>query len=74
MNYATWSLWPWWLMKHFRLDFREQRVALRFFGYGIPRDGIEAMLVQTVLAHPHSVDWTAAGKAEKQIIASWLPG
>jgi glutathione S-transferase len=27
-NYSSWSLRPWILMKHFRLDFKEKRVAL----------------------------------------------
>ncbi len=27
-NYSSWSLRPWLLMKHFRLDFAEQRIAL----------------------------------------------
>jgi len=59
-----------WLFGDFSIaDAMYAPVALRFFGYSIPLDGIEQSYVQTVLAHPHIVDWMAAGKAETEIIA-----
>ena len=43
-------------------------VALRFFGYSIPLDGVEQSYIKTVLAHPHIAAWMAAGKAETEVI------
>lgn len=58
-----------WLFGNFSIaDAMYAPVALRFFGYGIPLDGIEASYVQTVLDDPHIVDWMEAGKAETEII------
>jgi len=45
-------------------------IALRFAGYGIALTGLERTYVETVLAHPNIVQWMAAGKAEKEIIAA----
>lgn len=44
-------------------------IALRFAGYSIPLTGIQEDYVQTVLKHPHIIEWMEAGKLEKEVIA-----
>ena len=43
-------------------------IALRFEGYNIPLQGIEADYVKSVLKQPCIIDWVEAGKQEKEII------
>lgn len=43
-------------------------VALRFYGYNIPLQGIAADYVKSVLNHPGIIEWIEAGKQEKEII------
>lgn len=45
-------------------------VALRFSGYSIPLSGAETDYVERVLKHPGIVEWVAAGKREKEVIAA----
>lgn len=59
-----------WLFGAFSIaDAMYAPVALRFFGYTVPLEGIEADYVRTVLAHPSVAAWRAAGAAEPEIIA-----
>jgi len=44
-------------------------IALRFHGYNIPLEGIEAEYVESVLKQPCINEWIEAGKIEKEIIA-----
>ena len=43
-------------------------VVLRFKGYGIELEDVEAEYAKTVLADKHIQDWITAGKAEKEVI------
>ena len=43
-------------------------IALRFSGYSIALEGIEAAYVQSVLNQPCIIDWIAAAKKEKEVI------
>lgn len=43
-------------------------IALRFTGYSIPLDGVEADYVQSVLNQPCITEWIEAGKQEKEVI------
>jgi len=43
-------------------------IALRFHGYNIPLEGVEADYVQSVLNQPCIIEWIEAGKNEKEII------
>jgi glutathione S-transferase len=43
-------------------------VALRFAGYSIPLDGVEAAYVKSVLAHPNIIEWIEAGRIENEVI------
>lgn len=43
-------------------------IALRFHGYHIPLDRVEADYVKSVLNQPAIIEWIEAGKAEKEII------
>jgi glutathione S-transferase len=43
-------------------------VAIRFSGYSIPLEGIEADYVQSVMSHPGVIEWMEAGKMETEII------
>lgn len=59
-----------WLFGDFSIaDAMYAPVALRFFGYTVPLEGIEAAYVETVLAHPAVGAWRAAGAAEQEVIA-----
>lgn len=44
-------------------------IVLRFDGYSIPLEGVEADYVQSVLNQPCIVEWIQDGKLEKEIIA-----
>lgn len=43
-------------------------IALRFDGYSVPLEGIEAEYVQSVLNQPCIIEWIEAGKQEKEVI------
>lgn len=43
-------------------------IALRFYGYNIPLQGLEADYVENVLNQPCIIEWIEAGKKEKEII------
>ncbi|MEW8505309.1 MAG: glutathione S-transferase family protein [Candidatus Thiodiazotropha sp.] len=43
-------------------------VAIRFSGYSVDLEGIEAEYVQSVLSHPGIIDWMEAGKQETEVI------
>lgn len=43
-------------------------IALRFYGYNIPLEGVEAAYVESVLNQPCIIEWIEAGKHEKEII------
>ncbi|WP_455208382.1 glutathione S-transferase family protein [Kaarinaea lacus] len=43
-------------------------VALRFHGYSIPLDGVEAEYVHSVLKQPSIIEWIEAGRLEKEVI------
>jgi glutathione S-transferase len=58
-----------WLLGEYSIaDAMFAPIALRFDGYGVPLDGVEADYVNTVLTHPEMLNWINAGKAEKEII------
>lgn len=59
-----------WLFGEFSIaDAMYCPIALRFYGYSIPLDGVEADYVQTVLSHPAIMEWIEAGKNETEVIA-----
>ena len=43
-------------------------IALRFHGYNIPLEGVEADYVTSVLTQPCIIEWIEAGKNENEII------
>jgi len=43
-------------------------IALRFHGYNIPLEGIEADYVNSVLNQPDIINWIKSGKIEKEFI------
>jgi glutathione S-transferase len=43
-------------------------IVLRFVGYSVPLNGIEAEYVESVLQQPELIDWIDAGKQESEII------
>jgi len=43
-------------------------IALRFHGYDVPLDDVEAEYVNSVLNQPGIIEWIEAGKREKEII------
>lgn len=58
-----------WLFGNFSIaDAMFAPIALRFNGYSIPLQGIEADYVQAVLNHPGIIEWIEAGKLETEII------
>lgn len=58
-----------WLFGHFSIaDAMFAPIALRFNGYNIPLEGIEADYIQSVLSHPEIIEWVDAGKRETEII------
>lgn len=59
-----------WLFGHYSItDAMFAPIALRFSGYGVPLDGIEAAYVQSVLHQPAIIEWIHASKAEKETIS-----
>jgi glutathione S-transferase len=61
-----------WLFGQFCIaDAMYAPIALRFAGYGILVSGIEAAYVQSVLRHPHIVEWMEAGRQEQEILADF---
>lgn len=44
-------------------------VCLRFETYGISLDGLAGEYLQTMLAHPHLIEWKAAAQAEIDAVA-----
>ena len=61
-----------WLFGQFSIaDAMYAPVALRFSGYGIPLDGIEASYVQSVLRHPAVAEWMEAGRQEKEVLTAF---
>ncbi len=58
-----------WLFGEFSIaDAMFAPIVLRFKGYGIALDGIEADYAQTMLDHPAIQEWIVTGRAEKEII------
>jgi glutathione S-transferase len=58
-----------WLFGDFSIaDAMYAPVALRFYGYSIPLDGVEQSYVNSVLNHPGIMEWMEAGKLETEII------
>lgn len=61
-----------WLCGEFSIaDAMYAPVALRFSGYGIPLTGIAASYVQSVLEHPHIIEWMEAGRQEKEVLTAF---
>ncbi|MEW8584831.1 MAG: glutathione S-transferase family protein [Candidatus Thiodiazotropha sp.] len=58
-----------WLFGSFTIaDAMFAPVAIRFSGYSIPLQGIEAEYVQSVLSHPGIMEWIEAAGQETEII------
>lgn len=58
-----------WLFGDFSIaDAMFAPVALRFSGYSIPLEGIEAKYVSSILQHPAIIEWINAGKQEREVI------
>jgi glutathione S-transferase len=58
-----------WLFGEFTIaDAMFVPVALRFYGYNIALDHIQAQYVETVMAHPDIREWIQAGMQESEII------
>ena len=58
-----------WLFSDFSIaDAMFAPIALRFRGYGVPLNGVEADYVESVLNHPGIVEWVEAGKLETEVI------
>lgn len=58
-----------WLFGDFSIaDAMFAPVALRFRGYNIPLESIEAEYVESVINHPAIIEWVEAGKREVEII------
>ena len=58
-----------WLFGEFSIaDAMFAPVALRFSGYNIPLESVEAEYVQSVLNHPAIIEWVEAGKQEVEIL------
>lgn len=58
-----------WLFGDFSIaDAMFAPVAIRFSGYSIPMEGIEAEYVQSILTHPAIIEWVEAGRLEAEII------
>ena len=58
----------WLFGKYSIADAMYSPIALRFEGYNIPLQGIEADYVKSVLNQPCILEWIEAGKQEKEII------
>jgi glutathione S-transferase len=58
-----------WLFGEFSIaDAMYAPVALRFAGYDVQLENLEAAYVQTILNHPDIIDWIDAGTKETEII------
>ncbi|MES9837410.1 MAG: glutathione S-transferase family protein [Candidatus Thiodiazotropha sp.] len=58
-----------WLFGDFTIaDAMFAPVAMRFSGYGIPLQGVEAKYVQSVLGHAGMIEWIEAAGEETEII------
>jgi glutathione S-transferase len=58
-----------WLFSEYSIaDAMFAPIVLRFNGYSIPLNGLEAEYVDNVLQQPEIIDWIEAGTQEKEII------
>jgi glutathione S-transferase len=58
-----------WLFGEFSIaDAMFAPVALRFYGYNISLNTLQAKYIETVLAHPAIIQWIEAGKLESEVI------
>lgn len=58
-----------WLFGNFSIaDAMFTPIVLRFNGYGIPLNGLEAVYMQTVMQLPALIEWIEAGRRETEII------
>jgi glutathione S-transferase len=59
---------PWLFGKFCIADAMFAPVVLRFYGYGIPLNGIEKEYLQTTLANPALIGWVEDAQKEKEVI------